>query len=121
MSTHTPVTASSSIWRAVKHYAYGLFAKSWNGGIAAIYAFIGQAVGHGLDPDAFDMPGWKTLAYTFGVAFSIQALGYFKDHPLPDKLPESSPPFPTTTKIEDGKITTTPAGPADVQPPKPLG
>jgi hypothetical protein len=83
----------SSIWAAVKHYAWGCFAKSWNGAIAAVYAFIGQAVGAGLDPANFSIPSWRTAAYTFAVVFSIQVIGYFKDNPLPDKLPDTPSPF----------------------------
>lgn len=85
--------ARQSIWNAVKHYAYGCFAKSWNGAIAAVYAFVGQAVGAGLDPAHFNIPGWRTASYTFAVVFSIQVIGYFKDNPLPDKLPVTEPPF----------------------------
>lgn len=96
-----------SVWIAIKHYAYGLFSKSFNGAIAAVYAFVGQAVGAGLDPAHFNIPDWRTIAYTFCVVFSISALGYFKDNPLPDKLPETTPPFASTTEIKDGKITTT--------------
>lgn len=109
--------ARSSIWSAVKHYAYGLFAKSWNGAIVSAWAFVGQATGAGLDPAHFNIPDWRTLAYTFAVVAGIQALGYFKDHPLPDKLPESQPPFATMTKIEDGKITTTPDAPESKKDP----
>lgn len=87
----------NKIWRAVKFYLYGCFAKSWNGALVAVYALIGQAVGAGLDPANFNIPDWRTFAYTFAVVFSVQALGYLKDHPLPDKLAETEPPFPTTT------------------------
>lgn len=81
----------------MKHYAYGCTAKSWNGAIAAVYAFIGQAVGAGVDPAHFAIPSWRTAAYTFAVVFAIQVIGYFKDHPLPEKLPDTTPPFPTPT------------------------
>lgn len=87
----------SLIWSAVKHYAWGCFAKSWNGAIAAVYAFIGQAVGAGIDPANFNIPTWRTAAYTFGVVFCVQVIGYFKDNPLPAKLPDTEPPFATSS------------------------
>lgn len=93
------ITVRRSIWAAIKHYAYGCFAKSWNGAIAAVYAFIGQAVGAGLDPASFNVPGWKTVIYTFAVVFTIQVIGYFKDNPLPDHLPDTSSPFTSPAPI----------------------
>ena len=75
-----------SILSAIQHYAWGCFAKSWNGAIAAVYAFIGQAVGAGIDPANFAIPTWRTAAYTFAVVFTVQIIGYFKDHPLPEKI-----------------------------------
>lgn len=93
----------SSLWSAVKHYAYGCAAKSWNGEIAAVYAFIGQAVGAGVDPANFAIPTWRTAAYTFAVVFFVQVIGYFKDNPLPERLPpETTPPFPPTPADRSG-------------------
>lgn len=114
-----PLSRSAKIKKEIVYYAYACFAKSWNGALVSVYALIGQAVGAGLDPAHFNIPDWRTLMYTFAVVFSIQVLGFLKDHPISEKLPESSPPFPTITKVEDsGKITTTPVGPSDSQPPK---
>lgn len=107
------ITIKSSIWTAVKHYAYGCFAKSWNAGIVAVYALIGQAVGAGMDPAHFNIPDWRTFAYTFAIVFGVQVIGYFKDHPLPEKLPDTVAPFPSTTEISAGKIITTPDNPVD--------
>jgi hypothetical protein len=76
----------AGIRRWVLHYAYGCFAKSWNGAIAAAYAFIGQALGSVMDPTYIQVPTWRTAAYVFGVTFAITAMGYFKDNPLPNKL-----------------------------------
>lgn len=84
----------NKIASAVKHYAWGCFAKSWNGAIAAIYSFLGLATGAAFDPEHFDAPGWRTLAWTFLVAFGVSVIGYFKDHPLPPALPDTEPPFP---------------------------
>lgn len=103
----------SGIWRWLKHFAYGLFAKSWNGAINGVYGFVGIATGSALNPEKVQAPNWEMAAYIFGTAFAISAIGYFKDNPFPERLPESQPPFNTTTKIEDGKITTTPVSPTD--------
>ena len=84
-----------STWSCVKHYFWGCFAKSWNSAIAAVYAVLGQATGAAFDPAHFSPPDWRTAVYTFGVCFSISAVGYFKDNPLPTELKHSVPPFPT--------------------------
>lgn len=96
-----------SLWRAVKYYAYGCFAKSWNAAISGVYAFVGQAVGTALDPAHFEAPSWRTIAFTFSVVFCVQALGYFKDHPIPETLEESNPPFPMAPTTTTTTTTTT--------------
>lgn len=75
------------------HYAWGCFAKAWNGAIAAVYGFLGIAAGSALDPDHISLPSWHTAAFIFGTAFLISAIGYFKDNPLPETLGETKPPF----------------------------
>lgn len=79
--------------KLARHYLWGCFAKSWNGAIAAIYGTLGQTVGAAFDPDHFSVPTWRTIIYIFGVAFGISAVGFFKDHPLPDSLSATMPPF----------------------------
>lgn len=106
----------SSIWAGVKHYAYACFAKGWNGAWAAVYGYLGLAAGSTIDPQKIQPPHIETLFYCFGVAWVVGMVGFLKDHPLPDKLPETTPPFATTTEIADGKITTTPAEPSKVTP-----
>lgn len=102
----------ATIKHAVAHYLYACFAKSWNGALVAIYAMIGQAVGAGLDPGHFNIPDWRTFAYTFAVVFSVQALGFLKDNPLPDKLPDTNPPFATQAQVDAGRSKTTMVSPA---------
>ena len=87
---------------------YGCFAKSWNGAIVAAWSFVTQAAGAGLNPQKIQPPSWDSVLNTFMIVAGIQALGYFKDHPIPDTLPASRAPFPTITKVEEGKITTEP-------------
>lgn len=94
--------------RGVAHYLLAMVAKSFNGAVAAAYSFLGMATGASFDPEHFDAPGWRTFGWTFAVAFGVGFLGYLKDHPLPEKLPETTPPFASTTEIKDGQITTTP-------------
>jgi hypothetical protein len=97
--------------RAATHYLYAMFAQGFNAGIAAIYSFLGMATGASFDAEHFDPPGWRTLAWTFCVTFCVGILWYLKKHPLPEKLPETTPPFASTTEIKDGTITTTPDTP----------
>jgi hypothetical protein len=60
----------STLGRWLKHYLYGLFAKSWNGAIASVYGFIGVATGSALDPQAIQVPNWKMGAYIFAASFA---------------------------------------------------
>jgi hypothetical protein len=81
----------TNVWRYVKHYAYGCFAKSLNAGIAAAYGIVGAAAGSALFPQKIQTPNWEMAGSIFATAFCVTALGYFKDHPLPQSL-ESTPP-----------------------------
>lgn len=83
----------ATIKRWAAHYAYGLFAKSFNGAIAGVYGFLGLAGGSALDPEHVSAPSWRTALYIFGVSFVLSALGYFKDNPLPSRLPQTTAPF----------------------------
>lgn len=93
--------------RAIGHYLYAMFAQSFNAATAALYAFLGAANGAAFDPEHFDAPGWRTLAWTFITPFCLGVVFYLNKHPIPDKLPETTPPFASTTEIKDGQITTT--------------
>lgn len=85
--------ARRSVWSYVKHYIYGCFARSWNGAIASVYAFLGLATGNAIDPENFSAPNFHTMIYVFAVAFGINILQYFRDHPIPEKIESTNPPF----------------------------
>jgi hypothetical protein len=85
----------TTVWAWLKHYLYGCFAKSWNGAISGVYGFIGVSTGAALNPQVIQAPNWEMAAYIFGVSFTISALGYFKDNPLPPSIapPATNSPF----------------------------
>lgn len=89
----------SDVWRWIKHYAYGCFAKSWNGAVAAAYSFIGVATGSALSPQTIQTPNWTMMGYVFGVSFAISAIGYFKDNPLPPTIGTNTPFHANDTKV----------------------
>jgi hypothetical protein len=86
--------AGRTIWSYARHYAYGAFSKGWNGAWAAVYGFIGSSVGSAIDPQSIQAPNLRLLIYCFASAWAIGVAGYFKDHPLPDRLPDTTAPFP---------------------------
>lgn len=82
-----------TIWRWLAHYFYGMFAKSFNSGMVAIDSVVGLAVGAAATTD-IAKPNWQAAVAVFGVTFARSCLAYFKDNPIPEKLPETHPPFP---------------------------
>ena len=89
--------ATKTIGRWLAHYFYGMFAKSFNSGITAMDAVIGLAVGAIVSVDV-PKPNWQAAVAVFGVVFLRSCVMYFKDHPIPEKLPDgtqSLPPFPS--------------------------
>jgi hypothetical protein len=85
-------------WKMIKHYAWGSFSKGWNGAWAAVYGYIGTAVGSAIDPATIDPPSLHLIVYCFGVAWCVAVIGYFKDHPLQEHLPSTPAPFPPASK-----------------------
>ena len=78
----------------IAHYFFGLFAKSFNGATVALDGFLGIAAGAAVS-DSVTKPNWQVAAAIFGTAFIRNALAYFKEHPVPEKLPELTQlPFP---------------------------
>lgn len=71
-----------------------MFSKSFNSGITAVDAAIGLAVGASITNDV-SKPTFVAVLCIFGTTFGRSCLMYFKDHPLPEKLPETTPPFPS--------------------------
>src|SRR6266700_617427 len=97
MNTAIPFPqARKTIWSFIKHYVYGLFAKSFNGGISAMDAFIGLSVGAAVTSD-ITKPNWQAAAAVFVVSFARSGLMYFKDNPLPAKLPDVTIETTTTS------------------------
>lgn len=88
--------ASRAVGSFIKHYLYGAFAKSWNGGVAAVYGYIGSAVGSAVDPQVIQTPSLKLAWYCFASAWVVSMMGYFKDNPIPERLPGTNPPIPLT-------------------------
>jgi ABC-type nitrate/sulfonate/bicarbonate transport system substrate-binding protein len=65
-----------------QHYGYGLVASCWNAGISALYAAFGQAAGAAVMKEV-PVPTGHEIGAIFVGAAALQALGYFKQHPLP--------------------------------------
>lgn len=84
--------AGRSAWRCVVHYIYGMFATSFNSSITAMDAVIGLSVGAAASSE-IAKPNWKAAVAVFGVCFFRSCLMYFRDHQLPEKLPDTIPPF----------------------------
>lgn len=88
--------ACKTVKRYIAHYFYGMFAKSFNSGILAVDAAIGLAVGASVSPEVAK-PTLLAILSIFGVSYGRSCLMWFKDHPIPEKLPdeffESKPPF----------------------------
>jgi hypothetical protein len=91
MDAFSPATKkiTVTIWRYCAYYFYGMFAKSFNCGITAVDAVIGLAVGAAVSTDV-TKPNWKAAASVFGVTFIRSCFMYFRDHPIPEKLPDGT-------------------------------
>lgn len=84
--------AGRTLKRWLAHYLYGLFARSWNSSITSVDAFIGLAVGAAVTAQVQAID-WKGTLAVFATSWARSALMYFKDHPLPEQLPETVAPF----------------------------
>ena len=72
------------IIKYARHYLWGLGAVTFNGGITGI-------VGLGIMEEQNKLPEGITrhvLFHTFAVAGVVHLLMYFKQHPLPEQLPD---------------------------------
>lgn len=83
---------AANVKRYLKHYFYGLFAKSLNGAFSAADAAVGLAAGAMVE-SSIDFPTWKGVLAIFITSFFRNALAYFKEHPFPEKI-ETVPPMP---------------------------
>jgi hypothetical protein len=69
---------------AALHYLAGLLASCWNGGIKAVYAFLGAAGVSAVDPkDVSALNLHQLLAVFIGAAF-LDSVAWLNAHPLPD-------------------------------------
>jgi hypothetical protein len=76
-----------------EHYFYGLAASCWNAGISALYAAFGQSAGAAVMKEV-PVPTGHEIGAIFLGATVLQALAYFKTHPLPiieDEKPTTPP------------------------------
>lgn len=84
-------------WARIKHlaghYAYGLFASAWNGGVGAVAGILGidSASLTGALPDARILNAHEMVA-AFGGAFLMRGIIWLASHPLPASI-ETTPPF----------------------------
>ena len=75
---------STIIEKYAKHYLWGLVASTFNGGISGVVAL-------GIMEEQAKLPEGITghvMLHTFAVSCAFHALVYFKQHPLPDQLPD---------------------------------
>lgn len=80
-----------NLWRCVLHYLYGMFARQWNSSISAADAFVGLAVGSAVSP-SISAINWQGALAVFATTWFRSTLQYFRDNPLPEKLPPDSAP-----------------------------
>ncbi len=82
------ISMPPTLKKYLRHYVWGLTASTFNGGIMGVGALAVMAEQQKL-PEGFTL---HVLAHTFGVACAGTALMYFKQHPLPEKLPDEPEP-----------------------------
>lgn len=72
------------VLKYAKHYIWGLIAATFNGGIAGLVA-LGVMEEQGKLPEGITR---HVLLHTFAVSCTAHAIIYFKQHPLPEQLPD---------------------------------
>lgn len=76
------------------HYLYGCFASGWNSASLTAKAYVTLTVGNNVDPTSVPQISWHALVYMWGASFVLfGVLDYFAKNPLPDRLPDTKPPF----------------------------
>lgn len=77
-----------------KHYAWGLVASSFNGGITSVVAIVAEWV-DGKLPQGVT---WTGCWHVFAASCVVHAVLYFGSHPIPVMLPDGTTqsPFPKT-------------------------
>lgn len=76
---------------AIKHYLFGLFASSWNGGVAAVAGILGIGAVSMSGVADVHVLNWKEMASAFGGAFVLHAVMWLKAHPIPTEVPTDAP------------------------------
>lgn len=79
---------------AIRHYLFGLFASSWNGGIAAVAGILGIGAASMSGVADIHVLNWKEMGAAFGGAFVLHAIMWLKSHPIPTEIgqqPANSP------------------------------
>lgn len=86
------------------HYIEGSVASAWNGGIAAVSAFVGSASAAQIPSLNVTAMNPRQLAATFIGAAVISALMYFKANPIPviNIDDPTAPPEPNPAKAAVG-------------------
>mgnify|MGYP006275934161 CR=1 FL=1 len=79
-----------------EHYALGLVASCWNAGISSLYAAFGQSAGAAVMKDVPQPTEHEILTIFLG-ACALEALSYFKNHPLPTITDEKTDTTSTTS------------------------
>ncbi len=101
-------TFFSKLGHMAMHYFWGAFAAGWNGAMTAVHGYIAMAVGNSLDPSNIAPPSLHSLGFFFSVRFVIDAVGYFKAHPLPEDLNvPADPKVPELTTAPTPRASTT--------------
>jgi hypothetical protein len=79
----------------LEHYLYNLGSSCFNGGISALYAAFGQSAGAAFIKDV-PVPTTHEILTIFLGASALEALSFFKKHPLPI-INDETPTTPTAT------------------------
>lgn len=86
---------TDKIKSAIKHYLFGLFASSWNGGIAAVAGILGIGAASMSGIQGVHILNWKEMASAFAGAFVLHAVMWLKAHPIPTEIKtDTNPPTP---------------------------
>lgn len=89
------IKLGNNVLRYLKHYLYGLFANSFNGGATALKGAAGIGIASGIEAANVHALNPHQLGAAFVGALAIHAIDYFATHPLPTQLStsETTPPF----------------------------
>lgn len=95
-------TTRDKLMRMWFHYQWGMFTSGLNGAALAVKGTLGVAAGAAFNPQQIQAPNPAMCLYVFCVAFALNALDWFGKNPLPTKIDDTTPPFPTTSAPVSG-------------------